>query len=328
MRDRPRRALRLDRRRAPRPAPALTSTPHPATPAAAAAPTPPKPAPAKPPTRPAEPTVDATEETTAEETAAEATVQLPVDLSTPAPAADTPSPDVQDDTTTDPIERAGAALDARAARKPKRDKTAAEARGRRREQKRDAKEQKRQAKRAQEEEREDRALVAPAEALVARLPAIKPVYAALLTGVLTGLSAVLLTLGASKGCEAVRDTSSCGGGVGLLAVVAILAVEVLIGANLLKAWQISDPFSTSFLGVGMVAIIAMLTFLSHLDSPWMLLVIPLMTAVAFAFSWWVTVRFVDEHPMASEVDAERGEPAFAEKPATPDDASEDDAPRS
>jgi hypothetical protein len=132
------------------------------------------------------------------------------------------------------------------------------------------------------------------------------------TGALAGLTAVLLAIGASKGCEAIRDTSSCGGGAGLLALVAILAIEVLIGANLLKAWKISDPFSTSFLGVGVVATIAMLTFLDELDSPWMLLVIPLMTAVAFALSWWVTVRFIDEHPMASEVDGERGEPAFDE----------------
>ena len=154
----------------------------------------------------------------------------------------------------------------------------------------------------------------PGGALVARLPAVKPLYAALITGLLSGLAAVLVAIGASRGCEAVRDTSGCGGGLGLLATVALLAIEVLIGANLLKAWKISDPFSTSFLGVGIVAIIAMLTFLSHLDSVWMILVIPLMTAASFALSWWVTVRFIDEEPMASEIDSERGEPAFTRKP--------------
>jgi len=155
---------------------------------------------------------------------------------------------------------------------------------------------------------------APAQALVARLPAVKPLYAALITGLLSGLAAVLVAIAASRGCEAVRDSSGCGGGLGLLATVALLAIEVLIGANLLKAWRISDPYSTSFLGVGIVAIIAMLTFLSHLDSVWMLLVIPLMTAASFALSWWVTVRFIDEEPMASEIDAERGEPALTRKP--------------
>jgi hypothetical protein len=94
-----------------------------------------------------------------------------------------------------------------------------------------------------------------------------------------------------------------------LALIAILALEVAIGATLLKAWQIADPASTSFLGVGIVATIAMLVFLDQLDSPWMLLVIPLMTAAAFTLSWWVTVSFIDEHPIPSEDDAERGEPA-------------------
>jgi hypothetical protein len=133
------------------------------------------------------------------------------------------------------------------------------------------------------------------EALVARLPAINPVYAAIIVGLLSGLAAVLLAFGAGRGCDAIRGTESCGGGIGLIALVAILALEVLIGAALLKAWRIADPYSTSFLGVGVVAMIAMLLFLDSIDSPWMLLVIPLMTAASFALSWWITVRFIDEY---------------------------------
>jgi hypothetical protein len=162
---------------------------------------------------------------------------------------------------------------------------------------------------------------APAEALVARLPAINPLYAAIISGLLAGLVTVLLAFGASRGCESVRGTDSCGGGAGLLALVVILALEVLIGANLLKAWQIADPFSTSFLGVGLVTTITMIGFLDHIDSPKMLYVIPLMTAAAFALSWWVTVRFIDENPMASEVDAERGE---AEPTTAPDRTEQDE----
>jgi hypothetical protein len=175
---------------------------------------------------------------------------------------------------TDPLDRAGDALDARPSRRARRTEKA-ESRARRR---------------AEKASRRP----APAEALVATLPEIKPVYAAIITGALSGLAAVALAIGASRGCEAVRDTSSCGGGVGLLALVAILAIEVLIGASLLRAWRISDPFSTSFLGVGLVAINAMLFFLDSLDSVWMLLVIPVLTAAAFLLSWWVTVRIIDE----------------------------------
>ncbi|HEY0905261.1 MAG TPA: hypothetical protein VGE14_15350, partial [Marmoricola sp.] len=216
----------------------------------------------------------------------------------PDPVAPPPDLDV-----VDPLDAAAAGLDQpRPRSRPKASARSAEARAAR------------SAARARRREEKAARTFDPGERLVATLPPLKPFYAAAITGALAGLAAVLLAVGASAGCEAVRDTSTCGGGLGLLALVAILAIEVLLGANLLKAWKISDPFSTSFLGVGLVAIVAMLTFLESLDSLWMLLVIPVITAAAFVLSWWVTVRIIDEHPMASEIDAERGEPDFAEKP--------------
>jgi len=135
---------------------------------------------------------------------------------------------------------------------------------------------------------------APADKLVARFPGIHPAWAAIITGAVSGLICVLLVKGATAGCEAVKDNSSCGDGLGLLAVIVILALEVLIGANLLKAWKVSDPFSTSFLGVGLVAMVAMLFFLDVIDNASMVGVIPAITAISFLLSWWVTVRFVEE----------------------------------
>jgi hypothetical protein len=243
----------------------------------------------------------------------------------------------------DPLDQAAAALDRGPSRRSQRKEARSEARARRRAEKQARKEAGRAAREQAEEEsiaaqaaldaeqattagqaplevaaddrddEDESGRPAVADALVARLPAIPPLAAAIISGALSGLAAVGLAFGAARGCESVRDTESCGGGIGLLAIVAILAIEVLIGANLLKAWQISDPFSTSFLGIGLVATLAMLIFLDDLDSPWMLLVIPLMTAVAFALSWWVTVRFIDEHEMTSEIDSELGEPDFPER---------------
>ena len=216
--------------------------------------------------------------------------------------------DAIEPTAVDPLDHAAAALDA-----------SEEARARRREQRTEAKARRRASK-------AERKRAAASDVLEARLPAINPLVAAILTGAVAGLATVLLAFGAGRACDAVRGTESCGGGAGLLAVVGILAIEVLIGAGLLKAWRIADPFSTSFLGVGVVATIAMLAFLDHINSPWMLLVIPLMTAVAFALSWWVTVRVIDENPMASEADAEHGEGPFrrratADEPETQDEDS-------
>jgi hypothetical protein len=80
--------------------------------------------------------------------------------------------------------------------------------------------------------------------------------------------------------------------VGLFALLAVVAIEVVLGAVLLKAWQITDPTSTSFLAVGLVAVLALLFFLGSLESVWMLLVLPVLTAITFLISWWVTETFV------------------------------------
>lgn len=290
--------------------PAAAATPPQATGPASA----PKPAPARPPIRPeAEP--ESTPETV---TQAPVPVSPPPVAPAPAPEAAKPeptaepvaptepeptAPDVEQTTvlepavpgptiepTPDPLTAAAAALDEPTKRRSRRDKPSAKPRDRSR--------RSRPAKVKRERP-------APAEALVATLPPISPILASLVTGVLSGLAAVALAVGASRGCEAVRDTSSCGGGLGLLALVAILAIEVVIGASLLKAWKIPDPFSTSFLGVGIVATVAMLTFLDSLDSVWMFLVIPVITGATFVLSWWTTVRFIGEYdPDARRVESD------------------------
>jgi hypothetical protein len=125
------------------------------------------------------------------------------------------------------------------------------------------------------------------------LPKINPRIAAMATGLVVGLVGVVLSFGASQGCEAVRGVGSCGGS-GLFALLAVLIIEVLLGAALLKAFGLTDPTSTSFLGVGLVAVIALLFFLSSLESVWMLLVIPVLTGITFVLSWWVTETFVEQ----------------------------------
>jgi hypothetical protein len=125
-----------------------------------------------------------------------------------------------------------------------------------------------------------------------RMPAIGARIAALVTGAVVGLLGVVLAFLAQRGCEAVRGVGSCGA-IGLVALLAILAVEVVVGAILLKAWRLSDPASTSFLGVGLAAVLVLLFLLSSLESVWMLLVLPLLTALTFVLSCWVTTTFVE-----------------------------------
>ncbi len=126
------------------------------------------------------------------------------------------------------------------------------------------------------------------------LPAVDPRIAAAVTGILVGLLAVCLIIVAVRGCEAVRGVGSCGG-FGLFALLAILGIEVIAGAALLKAWRFTDPTSTSFLAVGLVAVMAMLFFLDAIDSVWMFLVIPVLTALSYLLSWWISRTFVEEN---------------------------------
>jgi hypothetical protein len=117
--------------------------------------------------------------------------------------------------------------------------------------------------------------------------------AAALTGLLVGLLGAVLTYAGLQGCEVLRGTDSCGGGPGLLLLVGILAVLVVAGGGLLAWLGVSDPRSTSFLGVGITTVVAMLVLLETLVSAWMFVVAPAISAAAYLLAWWVTTRLVD-----------------------------------
>ncbi|HET9860375.1 MAG TPA: hypothetical protein VFQ19_11395 [Nocardioidaceae bacterium] len=127
------------------------------------------------------------------------------------------------------------------------------------------------------------------------LPAVPARVAAVVTGVVVGLFGVAATSLALAGCEAMTGTSSCGG-PGFFLLVAILAVMVLLGTALLKAWKVADAGSTSFLAVGVLTVVVLLVLLDLVFSAWMFLVVPLLTGAAYALAHWVTTRFGDEAP--------------------------------
>lgn len=122
------------------------------------------------------------------------------------------------------------------------------------------------------------------------LPAIGGMAAAAVTGVLVGVITVGLTWGSLHLCEVVEGTSSCGG-PGFLLLVAIMVAMILLGSLLLRAWGVPDPGSTSFLAVGLLAVLALLFLIDVLFSWSMIIVIPLISAGTFALSHWVTTAF-------------------------------------
>lgn len=118
--------------------------------------------------------------------------------------------------------------------------------------------------------------------------------AAALGGAVVGLAGGAGTYAALAACEAVRGVSSCGGAPGFFVLLAIVALMILLGSALLKALAVSDPGSTSFLAVGIVAVLSMLFLLDVMDSPWMFVVVPALSAGAYLLAHWVTSRYADE----------------------------------
>jgi hypothetical protein len=123
-------------------------------------------------------------------------------------------------------------------------------------------------------------------------PVLAAPLAAALTGLVVGLLGTGLTAAGLRGCEAVRGTDSCGGpGLGLLVV--IVAVMVVAGAVLLRLLGVSEHRGTSFLGTGLLCVVALLTLMEELFSVWMFLVVPLICAATYLLAQWVTTRFVE-----------------------------------
>jgi hypothetical protein len=126
------------------------------------------------------------------------------------------------------------------------------------------------------------------------MPSVPGRIAAGLTGLLVGAAGGAATYGAMAGCEAVRGVSTCGGAPGFFILVAILVLMILLGAAILRMFGVSAPGSTSFLAVGIVAVVVMLTLLDVIFSPWMFVVVPLLSAGSYLLAHWVTTRFDDE----------------------------------
>ena len=124
-------------------------------------------------------------------------------------------------------------------------------------------------------------------------PQLPVLLATALVGLVVGLGGALLTYGGLQGCELVRGTESCGG-PGLLLLVAIVAVMVLTGGLLLAWLGVSDPRSTSFLGVGITCVVAMVALMETLFSAWMFVAVPVVAAASFLLAGWVTTRLVEQ----------------------------------
>jgi hypothetical protein len=71
---------------------------------------------------------------------------------------------------------------------------------------------------------------------------------------------------------------------------------VLFGGLVLAVLHLDDARATSFLAVGVLCVVVLLTPEDALFSPWMFLVVPLVSGAAFVLAHWVTATFVEPKP--------------------------------
>jgi hypothetical protein len=113
--------------------------------------------------------------------------------------------------------------------------------------------------------------------------------AAAAVGLLVAVLTQVLVFGGGQACEVVRGTSSCGSAGGFM-LLAIGVLMILAGARLLRTLAVPEPVITSVLGVALLTILVLAVLIDVIFSVWMWVVLPVLAAVAFAFSAWAATR--------------------------------------
>lgn len=124
------------------------------------------------------------------------------------------------------------------------------------------------------------------------LPPLAPVPAAAATGLVVGLVVVGLVWASQGVCEVTRGTSSCGD-AGFLLLLASLVVAGWLGGALLRGFGVADGGSTSFLALGLVAVVLLLFLGEQLFAWWMVVVVPVVAVTGFVVSQRITTTTVE-----------------------------------
>lgn len=125
-------------------------------------------------------------------------------------------------------------------------------------------------------------------------PLVVPRYAgAAAAGLLAGIAMLCFVWLAFRSCEALSGTGSCDAGPGLIFLVVVFALTVLVGGALLGLLKLPEVGMTAFLAVGVTSLVAVLAPSGLLDSAAIVVLLPLLSAGAFAGSSWVATMQID-----------------------------------
>ncbi|TDO59776.1 hypothetical protein EV651_108120 [Kribbella sp. VKM Ac-2571] len=111
-------------------------------------------------------------------------------------------------------------------------------------------------------------------------PPLPPGLILAVVGLLCGFATIALVWLSERGCERFRDTTNCGA-LGLPLLIVIVAVTMVLGGTALSRLAMPHPKLIPFLGVAFMVALVVAFLTGHLDSPWILAVVPVLTAVTF-----------------------------------------------
>lgn len=111
-------------------------------------------------------------------------------------------------------------------------------------------------------------------------PPLPPALILAVVGLLCGFATIAGVWLSERGCERFRDTTNCGA-LGLPLLVLIVVVTMVLGGLALSRLAMPHPQLVPFLGVAFMVALVVAFLTGHLDSPWILAVVPALTAVTF-----------------------------------------------
>ncbi|MFI5624643.1 hypothetical protein ACIA03_14360 [Nocardioides sp. NPDC051685] len=116
--------------------------------------------------------------------------------------------------------------------------------------------------------------------------------AAVMIGAIVGAFMALAVWFSGTVSQWTRGTSSLGD-MGAIVLIAVFVLAVLVGGYLLRLASARSPFTISFLGSALVAVLSMLFLTDVFAQAWGVIVAVILTAAAYALAYWVTTNYID-----------------------------------
>lgn len=142
--------------------------------------------------------------------------------------------------------------------------------------------------------KEPRAPKAPKEPIQRRINLGTPsgLSAAVMIGAIVGAFMALAVWFSGTLSQWTRGTSSLGD-KGAIVLIAVFALAIIVGGYLLRLAAARSPFTISFLGSALVAVLSMLFLTDVFAHAWGVIIVVILAAAAYALAYWVTTNYID-----------------------------------